>query len=109
MEAVNEFFKGKSGVKQGFKAIVKQGLSGLIGDTTIGETTENMFFVFPENYSIVRVDVKAYKYTFSTKGVLAKERGERVRLHHGEVHRGPQESGHRLPAALRGGHDAQGQ
>ena len=73
MEAVNEFFKGKSGVKQGFKAIVKQGLSGLIGDTTIGETTENMFFVFPENYSIVRVDVKAYKYTFSTKGVLAKD------------------------------------
>ena len=29
--------------------------------------------MFPENYSIVRVDVKAYKYTFSTKGVLAKD------------------------------------
>ncbi len=73
MDAVNEFFKGKSGVKEGFKTLVKHGLSGIIGDTTIGETEDKMFFVFPENYSIVRVDVKAYKYTFSSKNIFAKE------------------------------------
>lgn len=72
-EAVGEFFKGGSGVKDGFCTLVKHGLSGLIGDTTIGETEEKMFFVFPENYSIVRVDVMAYKYTFSSKGVLAND------------------------------------
>ena len=69
--AVDEFFKGGKGVKAGFQKLVKQGLSGLIGNTSIGETEEKMFFVFPENYSIVRVDVMAYKYTFSSKGVLA--------------------------------------
>lgn len=73
MGAVNEFFKGKAGVKEGFKTLVKHGLSGIIGDTTIGETEDKMFFVFPENYSIVRVDVKAYKYTFSNKNIFAKE------------------------------------
>ena len=73
MGAVNEFFKGKAGVKEGFKTLVKHGLSGIIGDTTIGETKDKMFFVFPENYSIVRVDVKAYKYTFSSKNIFAKE------------------------------------
>lgn len=73
MDAVNEFFKGKAGVKEGFKTIVKQGLSGIIGDTTIGEVEDSMFFVFPENYSIVRVDVKAYKYTFSSKDIFAKD------------------------------------
>lgn len=73
MEAVDEFFKGKKGVKEGFRTLVKHGLSGLIGDTTIGETEDKMFFVFPENYSIVRVDVMAYKYTFSSKNIFAKE------------------------------------
>lgn len=73
LEAVDEFFKGKSGIKAGFQKLVKQGLSGLIGNTSIGETEEKMFFVFPESYSIVRVDVMAYKYTFSSKGVLAKD------------------------------------
>lgn len=73
MEAVDSFFTGKKGVKDGFKKLVKQGLSGLIGNTSIGETTEEMFFVFPENYSIVRVDVKAYKYNFSSKGVFSND------------------------------------
>lgn len=72
-EAVDDFFKGSSGVKDGFQKIVKTALSGLIGDTSIGETQEKMFFVYPENYSIVRVDVMAYKYTFTSKGVLSKD------------------------------------
>ena len=32
-----------------------------------------MFFVYPENYSIVRADVKVYRYNFSSKGVLADD------------------------------------
>lgn len=71
MDAVSDFFKGSDGLKDGFEKIVKHGLSGLIGNTSLGETQEDMFFVFPENYSIVRVDVKAYRYNFSTKGLLA--------------------------------------
>lgn len=69
--AIDEFFRGSSSVKAGFQKIVKQGLSRLIGNTSIGEAEDTMSFVYPENYSIVRVDVMAYKYTFSSKGVLA--------------------------------------
>lgn len=72
-EAVDDFFSGGDNVKEGFRKIVKHGLSGLIGDTSIGETETHMFFVYPENYSIVRADVMAYKYTFTSKGVLAKD------------------------------------
>lgn len=71
LDAVDNFFKGSSGLKDGFKTIVKSGLSGIIGNKAIGEVSENMFFVYPENYSIVRADVKAYRYNFSSKGVLA--------------------------------------
>lgn len=31
-----------------------------------------MFFIYPENNAIVRVDVKAYKYKFSSKGIIAE-------------------------------------
>ena len=30
-----------------------------------------MFFVYPENFAIVRVDVKCYKYCFSSTGIIA--------------------------------------
>ncbi len=72
-EAVDDFFSGGDNIKEGFRKIVKQGLTGLIGDTSIGETETHMFFVYPENYSIVRADVMAYKYTFTSKGILAKD------------------------------------
>ncbi|QOS67054.1 hypothetical protein GS424_010910 [Eggerthella guodeyinii] len=68
---IAEFFKGSEEVKACFRAIVKQGLSGPINDTSIGETEETKSFVFPENYAIVRVDVTAYKYAFSSEDVLA--------------------------------------
>ena len=73
MDAVTAFFKGSSGLKQGFETLVKQGLSGLIGNSAIGECTEEMFFVYPENFSIVRADVKAFRYNFSSKGLLVDD------------------------------------
>ena len=73
MGAIDEYFKGGKEVKAAFQKLVKQGLSGLIRDMSIGETEEKLVLVYPENYSIVRVDVMAYKYTFSSKGVLAKD------------------------------------
>ena len=73
MRAIDEYFKGGKEVKAAFQKLVKQGLSGLIRDMSIGETEEKLVLVYPENYSIVRVEVKSYKYTFSTKGVLAKD------------------------------------
>lgn len=70
-ETVDSFFRGKEGLKDGFKSLINGALETLINDTTIGEKQEDMFFVFPENNAIVRMDVKAYKYSFSKKGFIA--------------------------------------
>lgn len=37
----------------------------------MGEHEEKMFFIYPENFAIVRVDVKCYKYCFSSSGIIA--------------------------------------
>lgn len=70
-KAIEMFFKGKEGVIEGFKSIVETALDTLIGNSSMGEYEEKMFFVYPENFAIVRVDVKFYKYTFSSKGIIA--------------------------------------
>lgn len=70
-DAVDQFFEGKEGVKSGFQSLIKVALNTLIGDVAIGEHQENMFFIYPENNAIVRVDVKAYKYSFSKRNVIA--------------------------------------
>ncbi len=69
--AIDSFFDGKDGVKDGFHKLVTGAIEALIGNSSIGEHKEDMFFIYPENYAIVRVDVKAYKYTFSEKGLIA--------------------------------------
>lgn len=70
---VDKYFQGKDTVKRGFCSLVKSGFSKLISDTTIGETEDKKCFVYPENNSLIRVDVMAYKYTFSASGVIAKD------------------------------------
>lgn len=69
--AIDEYFKGGPEVKACFQKFVKRGLSGLMRDTSIGEIEKSLVFVYPEDYSIVRVDIIAYKYTFSSRDVLA--------------------------------------
>lgn len=71
MEAINMFFNGGDDVKQGFQKLIKTALDTLIGNTSMGEHEEKMFFVYPENFAIVRVDVKCYKYCFSSTGIIA--------------------------------------
>ena len=71
--AIDEYFEGSEGVKAGFRVLVKQGLSRLIENTSIGEIEDALVFVYPENCAIVRVDVMAYQYTFSSKGILAND------------------------------------
>lgn len=70
-DAIDMFFNGGDDVKQGFQKIIKTALDTLIGNTAMGEHEEKMFFVYPENFAIVRVDVKCYKFCFSSSGVIA--------------------------------------
>ncbi|MRX81418.1 hypothetical protein [Eggerthella guodeyinii] len=70
-EEIVEYFKGSPEIKACFQKFVKRGLSGLMGDMSIGEIEKSLVFVCSEDYSIVRVDIIAYKYTFSSRDVLA--------------------------------------
>lgn len=70
-EALNSFFKGKEGMRDGFRALISAAIDSLINETVMGETTRDMFFVYPENNAIVRLDVKAYVYRFTKKGLIA--------------------------------------
>lgn len=70
-EALKGFFKGKEGLKDGFHALISTAIDSLINETVMGETTRDMFFVYPENNAIVRLDVKAYVYRFTKKGLIA--------------------------------------
>lgn len=68
--AINAFFKGRVVVKQGFQKLVMVALEALIKNTGIGVYEDELFFIYPENNSIVRVDVLAYKYTFSNAEIV---------------------------------------
>lgn len=70
-EAIDMFFKGGDEVNQGFQKLITTALDTMIGNTAMGEHEEKMFFVYPENFAIVRVDVKCYKYCFSSSGIIA--------------------------------------
>lgn len=70
-EALNSFFKGKEGMRDGFRALISTAIDSLINETVMGETTRDMFFVYPENNAIVRLDIKAYVYRFTKKGLIA--------------------------------------
>ncbi|KAI1643435.1 uncharacterized protein F4817DRAFT_319836 [Daldinia loculata] len=67
-KAVDAFFgagdTGLNGVLDGFKNVVKTGLSTILGDTSAGES-------YDKNNAIIRVDMYTYKYNFATKGVIS--------------------------------------
>ena len=70
-EEIGEYFKGSPKIKAIIQKLVKQRLSGLMGDASIGEKEKSLVFVYPEDCSIVRVDIIAYKYMLSSRDVLA--------------------------------------
>jgi hypothetical protein len=71
-EMVNNFFKGtKDGVKEGFQNLVHAGLSTILGERAAGEKETQLFFIVPENNAFIRVDVKCWRYNFSSTGVIS--------------------------------------
>ncbi|KAK3372304.1 hypothetical protein B0H63DRAFT_513741 [Podospora didyma] len=73
-EAVDAFFgaskTGTDGVLEGFKAVVKTGMSAILGDTSAGESYDKKFFVCIKHNAIIRVDMYTYKYNFRNSGVV---------------------------------------
>ncbi len=65
--AIDQFFSGDT--KDGFKTIVKSGLSTLFADTSTGETIKDYYFVAMEHNAFIRVDVSVWKYYFEQKSI----------------------------------------
>jgi hypothetical protein len=65
--AIDQFFSGDT--KDGFKTVVKSGLSVLFADTSTGETSKTYYFVAMEHNAFIRVDVSVWKYYFSQKSI----------------------------------------
>ncbi|KAK4692046.1 hypothetical protein P7C71_g5083, partial [Lecanoromycetidae sp. Uapishka_2] len=76
--AVDAFFgasdTGTKGVLEGFKNVVKTGLSTILGDTSAGESYDKKFFVCVKHNAIIRVDMYTYKYNFSSQGVISNHK-----------------------------------
>ncbi|KAI0193880.1 hypothetical protein F4808DRAFT_441727 [Astrocystis sublimbata] len=60
----------KGAALDGFKAVVKTGLSAILGDASAGESYDKKFFVCVKHNAIIRVDMYTYKYTFASQGVV---------------------------------------
>ncbi|KAK3316021.1 hypothetical protein B0H66DRAFT_640921 [Apodospora peruviana] len=73
-KAVDAFF-GAANTEQesaleGFKAVVKAGLSAILGDSSAGESYDKKFFVCIKHNAIIRVDMYTYKYNFKNRDVV---------------------------------------
>lgn len=70
--AVDNFFSGsKDDVKAGFCKIVESALDTLLGNTEVGESQQDYYFVMMEHNAFVRVDIGMWKYYFSQKGIIS--------------------------------------
>ncbi|KAH8103436.1 hypothetical protein BXZ70DRAFT_1005856 [Cristinia sonorae] len=70
---VDDLFKigdgnNKQAVKDGFKGIVKTALNVFLGNTEVGQFEESKFFVYMLHNTIIRVDLKLWRWNFSGKG-----------------------------------------
>ncbi len=69
---IDSFFKGASGIKDGFRELIKVGLNTILGNETIGVWEQQWFTVVPDNFALVRADVKCWRWNFSSEGVISK-------------------------------------
>ncbi|KAH6908487.1 hypothetical protein BKA70DRAFT_1427079 [Coprinopsis sp. MPI-PUGE-AT-0042] len=73
-EIVDGFFGMIEGgsVVGGFKKIVSGALGTILGNRNAGEQEEQKFFIFMKENAVIRIDVKIWRYNFSSKGVMAE-------------------------------------
>lgn len=72
-QIVDSFFKGTgSGLKEGFKKIIKLGFNSILGDSNIGESKIHKWYITAEYGEIIRVDLMSWKYNFSSDQIISK-------------------------------------
>ncbi|KAJ5242601.1 uncharacterized protein N7469_000928 [Penicillium citrinum] len=76
-DTVDQFFsaggeKTSEAVKDGFKGVVKTALNVFLSNTEVGEFSEEKFFVYMVHNTIIRVDVKLWRWNFAGEGFSSK-------------------------------------
>lgn len=69
-KVVDSFFTGEKGLVDGFKGLVKAGLSTIMGNESAGEFQENIYVVGMEHNAIIRVDISAWRYNYTSEGII---------------------------------------
>lgn len=76
-EAVNDFFgedtKSPSNPRAGFKKLINIALSSILGNNQAGEIEEQKFFIYVEHNAVIRIDMKMWKYNFSSSDIIAEQ------------------------------------
>lgn len=71
-KVVDNFFSGEKGLIDGFKGLVKVGLSTILGNESAGEFQQNFYVVAMEHNAIIRVDIATWRYNYSSEGIIGK-------------------------------------
>jgi hypothetical protein len=70
-QVLEKFFQGtENGVKDGILGLVEIGLNTVLGNRIVGESEQSMFFIVPDRLNLLRVDVKCWRYNFSSKDII---------------------------------------
>ncbi|TFK21241.1 hypothetical protein FA15DRAFT_672739 [Coprinopsis marcescibilis] len=62
---------GSDNVVEGFKNLVNGALKVFLGTAQAGEEETQKFFIFMRNNAVIRVDIKLWKYSFSSESIMA--------------------------------------
>lgn len=72
-ELIDKFFSGtEEGIKNGFIDVIKVGLNTILGNESAGEQEQHFFCVVPNGLVITRMDVKCWRYNYTSTGVIGK-------------------------------------
>jgi hypothetical protein len=70
-EVLDKFFQGtEKGIKDGIIGLISIALDTVLGNRIIGEVEQSMFFIIPDKLNLIRVDVKVWRYNFSSASII---------------------------------------
>ncbi len=71
-DVIKKFFEGTdAAIQGGIIGLVELGLNTVLGNRTAGETEQSLFFIIPDKLNLIRVDVKVWRYNFTSKDIYA--------------------------------------
>ena len=70
---VDNFLKGTGdSLRKGFSGVIELAFRSLLGDSSIGASYVNKWFITVEYGALIRVDLRAWRYNFSSDQIIEK-------------------------------------